>query len=393
MQNKRGKKIKEVILNQPINSIENDWIGVSTYVDRLDAAVEHGAEIVGVTSDFGSGKSSLLSLYQKRYKNNYRKRIYTVNMWEVLNENSENENEITGHKKKSIKDIHQVFLYHMVNQISANKGSYLSKRLSKNYGLISVQSSSSVRTFMVFLAILSFAVGEGIRRFIDYLPAILDCSELWCNIIEYVAYVIGFIATGIVLWKSDFIFSSTKSEGKREPDENIIIDYYTQEVLYRGFFRHYIFVIEDLDRTDDPAVITDFLKELRKYYLTDYNLKKRLHHNKVTFVVCIKPEAMLKSNSGNDLYNKFFDYISSGLAVLNNYPGWLADVIEENNLGVVVPPNNAQAFADGLIKLVDDDNYRMNAGQNARRFAEANFSRIKLADDFVSFLEEISSTD
>lgn len=306
MQNKRGKKIKEVILNQPINSIENDWIGVSTYVDRLDAAVEHGAEIVGVTSDFGSGKSSLLSLYQKRYKNNYRKRIYTVNMWEVLNENSENENEITGHKKKSIKDIHQVFLYHMVNQISANKGSYLSKRLSKNYGLISVQSSSSVRTFMVFLAILSFAVGEGIRRFIDYLPAILDCSELWCNIIEYVAYVIGFIATGIVLWKSDFIFSSTKSEGKREPDENIIIDYYTQEVLYRGFFRHYIFVIEDLDRTDDPAVITDFLKELRKYYLTDYNLKKRLHHNKVTFVVCIKPEAMLKSNSGNDLYNKFF---------------------------------------------------------------------------------------
>lgn len=330
MQNKRGKKIKEVILNQPINSIENDWIGVSTYVDRLDAAVEHGAEIVGVTSDFGSGKSSLLSLYQKRYKNNYRKRIYTVNMWEVLNENSENENEITGHKKKSIKDIHQVFLYHMVNQISANKGSYLSKRLSKNYGLISVQSSSSVRTFMVFLAILSFAVGEGIRRFIDYLPAILDCSELWCNIIEYVAYVIGFIATGIVLWKSDFIFSSTKSEGKREPDENIIIDYYTQEVLYRGFFRHYIFVIEDLDRTDDPAVITDFLKELRKYYLTDYNLKKRLHHNKVTFVVCIKPEAMLKSNSGNDLYNKFFDYIINLPVVsIDNYDAILNGLLCE----------------------------------------------------------------
>lgn len=56
----------------------------------------------------------------------------------------------------------------------------------------------------------------------------------------------------------------------------------------------------------------------------------------------------------------FFDYISSGLAVLNNYPGWLADMIEENELGVVVPPNNAKAFADGLIKLVDNDNYRMN---------------------------------
>lgn len=27
--------------------------------------------------------------------------------------------------------------------------------------------------------------------------------------------------------------------------------------------------------------------------------------------------------------NKFFDYISSGLAVLNNYPGWLADMIKK----------------------------------------------------------------
>src|SRR5690554_6872373 len=32
--------------------------------------------------------------------------------------------------------------------------------------------------------------------------------------------------------------------------------------------------------------------------------------------------------------NKFFDYISSGLPVLNNYPGWLADLIQENNCGV-----------------------------------------------------------
>ena len=43
--------------------------------------------------------------------------------------------------------------------------------------------------------------------------------------------------------------------------------------------------------------------------------------------------------------NKFFDYISSGLPVLNNYPGWLADMIKENHLGVVVTPNDANSFA------------------------------------------------
>lgn len=46
--------------------------------------------------------------------------------------------------------------------------------------------------------------------------------------------------------------------------------------------------------------------------------------------------------------NKFFDYISSGLAVLNNYPGWLADMIQENKLGIVVPPKDGKCFCRRL---------------------------------------------
>ena len=115
---------KELILNKPIAKEDNDWIGVTAYVNRLDEAIKEGAEIIGVTSDFGAGKSSLLSLYKNRYKWNYFKRIYTINMWEVLNADYEDNNA----RKKTVKDMHKVFLYHMVNQISATKGSYLSKR-------------------------------------------------------------------------------------------------------------------------------------------------------------------------------------------------------------------------------------------------------------------------
>lgn len=89
--------------------------------------------------------------------------------------------------------------------------------------------------------------------------------------------------------------------------------------------------------------------------------------------------------------NKFFDYISSGLPVLNNYPGWLADMIQENNLGVVVPADNPQRFADGLISLLDNNNLKLQCGKNARAFAETYFSRELLADRFVTFLEEVSS--
>jgi glycosyltransferase involved in cell wall biosynthesis len=87
--------------------------------------------------------------------------------------------------------------------------------------------------------------------------------------------------------------------------------------------------------------------------------------------------------------NKFFDYIASGLPILNNYPGWLADMISENHLGIIVPPNDPIAFAQGIIELTDNTIYRKQAGMNARKFAEEQFSRKYLSDELVTFLENV----
>ena len=87
--------------------------------------------------------------------------------------------------------------------------------------------------------------------------------------------------------------------------------------------------------------------------------------------------------------NKFFDYISSGLPVLNNYPGWLADLIGEHRCGIAVPPRSPEAFADALCKLADDPAIRREYGQNARRLAESMFSRDRLATEFVDCLEDV----
>lgn len=91
--------------------------------------------------------------------------------------------------------------------------------------------------------------------------------------------------------------------------------------------------------------------------------------------------------------NKFFDYISCGLPVLNNYPGWLADLITENNCGVVAEPDNPQAFAESLIFLADHPEKRKEFGKNARVLAEKSFSRDKLSDEFVIFLEDIYNSN
>jgi glycosyltransferase involved in cell wall biosynthesis len=85
--------------------------------------------------------------------------------------------------------------------------------------------------------------------------------------------------------------------------------------------------------------------------------------------------------------NKFFDYIASGLPVLNNYPGWLADMIREYRCGVCVDPENPKAFADGLIWLAENPEERRIMGINARKLAETKFNRDVLAEDFIEWLK------
>lgn len=85
--------------------------------------------------------------------------------------------------------------------------------------------------------------------------------------------------------------------------------------------------------------------------------------------------------------NKFFDYIASGLPIVNNYPGWLADMINENKCGIAVEPENPEVFADALETLAAHPEMRKEFGVNGRALAEREFARDLLGGQFVEFLE------
>ena len=89
--------------------------------------------------------------------------------------------------------------------------------------------------------------------------------------------------------------------------------------------------------------------------------------------------------------NKFFDYIASGIPVLNNYPGWVADMITREGAGFAVPPEDPAAFADALLYLADHPEERKNMGLSARRLAESEFDRDQLAETFVAEFEELGT--
>jgi glycosyltransferase involved in cell wall biosynthesis len=86
--------------------------------------------------------------------------------------------------------------------------------------------------------------------------------------------------------------------------------------------------------------------------------------------------------------NKFFDYLASGLPIVNNYPGWLADLIEKHCCGIGIPPEDPEAFADAMVAMRDDPEGRKIMGRNARRLAERSFSRDELGIKFCEFLED-----
>lgn len=84
--------------------------------------------------------------------------------------------------------------------------------------------------------------------------------------------------------------------------------------------------------------------------------------------------------------NKFFDYISAGLPVLNNYPGWLAELITKEQCGFAVPPEKPQAFADALEQAANQRERLIEMGRNGQQVAREQFNRSILSQKFSDWV-------
>lgn len=89
--------------------------------------------------------------------------------------------------------------------------------------------------------------------------------------------------------------------------------------------------------------------------------------------------------------NKFFDYIASSLPVLNNYPGWLADYIKQQQCGFAVKPDDAAAFADALEQAASNRQALKQMGERAKQLAKTQFNRDNLADQWVNWVTGVVS--
>jgi glycosyltransferase involved in cell wall biosynthesis len=89
--------------------------------------------------------------------------------------------------------------------------------------------------------------------------------------------------------------------------------------------------------------------------------------------------------------NKFFDYLAAGRPVLVNYPGWMSDLVTESGCGVAVPPDDPEAFADAVERLLADRGQLATRGRAARALAEERFAQSRLLPGLVTFVEQATS--
>jgi len=89
--------------------------------------------------------------------------------------------------------------------------------------------------------------------------------------------------------------------------------------------------------------------------------------------------------------NKFFDYLASALPILVNYPGWMAEMVVNEEIGIAVSPQDSSAFANALIRLADDRAATAAMGLRARAFAEREFLRSALSQRCVTVMERAAA--
>jgi glycosyltransferase involved in cell wall biosynthesis len=66
---------------------------------------------------------------------------------------------------------------------------------------------------------------------------------------------------------------------------------------------------------------------------------------------------------------KLFEYMAAGRAIVASAVGQIADVLQDEQSALLVPPEDPEALADAIVRLVDDMILRTRLGQAARQAA------------------------
>lgn len=339
------------LLDVPEKS-ENDAIGYDVYVDSVISSINSGAKMIGLLSNYGSGKSTIINMVEEKMRNDSSSNIefVKVNLWKI-NELENDKSNVT-HSLDSTIDIHKTLLKKLINKLpkESNKD-YFNKKVDSNFTLFNIVTKRKSDIFNLYLIL---------ALFIFNLIAKIDLPGFSVpNFILFIVDLIVVIFLIVFLYDSKLYISFKKDSTERKIDENDTIDCFN-EIVKEFFSTHsnldkLIISIEDLDRYNDSVFVIKVLEQIYKFY--NENSEK-----KVVFIISLKPPYLLLEDSSNkgdnfsegliiesstykELYEKIFDFIINLQTIsFQNYGSVLVELIKEKSqqlldMGLEIPKN------------------------------------------------------
>lgn len=309
---KLKSKHYKVNLENPIKSKKDDIFGYDYEVKRIKNAIKDDANVIGIVSEYGSGKSSLIQLLiNKMFFLRYK--IIRVNLWDNKLKIKDEGNESIP-SEKSIVRLHKTFLRQVSSQTRKYNSAYINRRINANYGAAKISFPSFISLFKWFLVYALLLVGLlyitckfgfDISSFNDISPD--DKKNFISYIIPKIPTIIVGFAFFYIIFNKEVLFSFWNNSKSREITEEDTIQIYNElfgkKIKFLPRLRKIIIIIEDLDRIENNDIVEFYLNEFYRLYIEGNEQNRR----GITLIFCLKDN---KKDSSESKYIKIFDYIS-----------------------------------------------------------------------------------
>lgn len=81
--------------------------------------------------------------------------------------------------------------------------------------------------------------------------------------------------------------------------------------------------------------------------------------------------------------NKMFDSFAAGVPIIQSTKGWIKELVARTGCGISVDPERPETFAEAIMEIATNKNYRDDLAHKAKLLAISDFSRDKLAKQYL----------
>ena len=90
--------------------------------------------------------------------------------------------------------------------------------------------------------------------------------------------------------------------------------------------------------------------------------------------------------------SKIFEAMGTGRPIVLGVRGESEELLKEAGAGIAIPPENSQALAEGILRIMDSPALCRDMGASGRRFVETKFDRRGLALEMLNVLGEVAAS-